>query len=187
MEEKPLGESIYDRPPRRSTQDPTPPQAQAEPAPPEDPQGPEPEPQAPPEDEPLPEFDQRHRESLTGLMFLGRLEDEFEWLGHKFVVRTLTTDEHLQAGLIMKPYLGTRAEWRAWQAVQVAAGCVSVDAQPIYVPVTTTQSRGEELRERFNFVIKNWYAPVIDAVYRRIAGLEITSRAVVEQMGKVGG
>lgn len=183
-----MEESLYDTPqqpprsPRSAAQQPEVPEPQ------EEPQEPQEEPQGIPEPDlgELPEFDPQHRQALTGLMFLGRLEDDFEWLGHKFVIRTLTAGEQVEVGMLVKPYLGTRVEWRAYQAAMLGAAVVSVDGEPISVPLV--QNDGvSDTRRKFEYILKNWYSPIIDAVYQRINVLEIQSRAVLDAMGKVGG
>lgn len=143
---------------------------------------PEEEPQASPEPPPLKAFPERHKEALTGLMFLGRLEEEFEWLGHKFVIRTRTAGEQIECGVLIQPTVGTRLEMKAWEASVVAASVVSVDGMPIITPVDL--SRTPTLRERYDYVITNWYPPVIDAVYERAYALEQEMRAVVAAMGE---
>lgn len=181
MTEPSMEESLYGAPPQERLTGPTEPPQQ------EEPEREEPQEEQQRTEEPLPQFNERYKEPLTGLMFLGRLEDEFSWMGHTFTVRTLTQEEHILAGYIIKDYLGTRSEWRAWTAVLVAAGCMTVDGQEWYVPIETTVDRQTLLRQRFQHVIRNWYPPVIDAVHTKIAALELTSRAVIEEMGKVGG
>ena len=40
--------------------------------------------------EPVQKFDERCREPFEGLLFLGALQREFDYIGHKFVIRSLT-------------------------------------------------------------------------------------------------
>lgn len=140
-------------------------------------------PEAAPEQQALPEFPQEHRQALSGLLFLGRLEEEFSWLGHRFVVKTLTTGEHTRVGLLTKPYLGTRSEVRAHRAAIIAAGCVSVDGKPLTVPLGMGQDPLEQLRERMAITL-DWYPPTVDHIHSRIMGLEVTCQTVVDAMGK---
>lgn len=137
-------------------------------------------------DEPLPEFDPRVREDFEGLMYLGKLTHPFDWLGHKFVIRTMTTGEILEAGLIHREYVGTVADVRAYQACVVAACVVSVDDK--HPPYPLTSADGETLlRTRFNYVIDKWFPPTLDKVYNEYLVLEARVEAVIEAMGKAPG
>jgi hypothetical protein len=54
-----------------------------------------------PDDEPtsIEDFPPEIREDVEGLLWLGYLEDSFDFCGHQFVIRTLRGDEELLAGL----------------------------------------------------------------------------------------
>ncbi len=198
LEDKPLEESVYDSPPTGSMKpyDPTAFQSTS--------QGPAPSSTAPgigdtPEEEgaqggkpeaeeqdPLPEFDPRYRDELTGLIFLGALTDEFSWLGHDFKIRTLTTGELAEVALIAKPYAGSEAALKAWQAAIVAACMISVDGKAITVPLTN-EVDDTMVRAKFRYVMDKWFPPVLDVVYQRYVALEYTVRDVLEAMGKASG
>lgn len=135
------------------------------------------------ETQPLPTLDPKFREDFDGLLFLGKLEDEFTWLGHRFVIRTLTTEEILETGLIVKPYRDTMAEVKAYQAAIVAGTVVSVDGRPMPTPLTMSPS-DTPLRNRFEYVRRNWFPPTLDVVYERYLLLEDRARAALEAMGE---
>jgi hypothetical protein len=135
-------------------------------------------------DEPLPEFDPRWREEFSGLLYVGALTETFSWMGHEFVIRTLTTEELFTVALAVKPYEGTQAQARAWQAAVAAACVVSVDDQGL--PVSITRDQGDHA-VRFRYVQTNWHPPVIDAVFSRYWALETRVKQVVEAMGKATG
>lgn len=136
--------------------------------------------------EPLPEFDPRWKDEFRGLVYLGALSDEFDWLGHHFKIRTLTTGELAEVALIAKPYAGSEAALKAWQAAIVAACIVSVDGNPIAVPLTS-EVDDTLVRSKFRFVMEKWFPPILDVVYNRYVGLEYTVREVIEAMGKASG
>src|SRR5215469_14153846 len=75
----------------------------------------------------LPTFDQRYEEPFVGLLYLGALSDEFDWLGHRFVIRTLRDGEKLAIARLIKPYQDTVGTDRAYAAAVVALCTVSVD------------------------------------------------------------
>lgn len=135
-----------------------------------------------PDDEPLPEFDPKVRQDFDGLLFLGKLEDEFYWLGHRFVIRTLVTDEILEVGLLHKQYAETLADVKAYQAAVAAACVVTVDGKPLPQPLSVDPS-DTALRNRFDYVRKSWYPSVLDQVYQRYLMLEGKVDAVIEAMG----
>lgn len=131
----------------------------------------------------LKEFDPRYRQKFDGLTFLGRLEDSFDVYGHWFTIRTLTIDEGLEVGLVIKPWEGTQASMRAYQAAMVSACTVEVDGRPISIPLTNEVS-DSALRNRFNYVRQHWFPPVLDVVYERYLLLEDEVEKVLGAMGE---
>jgi hypothetical protein len=137
---------------------------------------------ADPEDEPepLPEFDPRHREALDGLLFLGKTTKNFRWAGHEFLIKTPTVEDLLEAGQLHKPHVGTISDVKAWQALIAAAIVVSVDRQPVSVPLSEDDSA---LRAKFNTTIK-WYPWTLDAIYDQYLLLDAQVQEVILAMGK---
>lgn len=131
--------------------------------------------------EPLPEFDPQWRDELEGLMFLGKLEKRFHWVGHEFVIRTMTIDETLEVGLLTKQYQGTLGDAKSYQAALCAACIVSVDGRPLTVPLTS-EPTDTMLVNKFQYVVKNWFPPVLDAVYEKYLELDATVIQVIQAM-----
>src|SRR5690242_12591575 len=77
------------------------------------------------------------QEPFEGMLFLGRLTQTFTYVGHEFVIRTLTTDEVLEIGLLVKPYNGTLGEVKAYQAATVASCVERLDGRPLPLPITS--------------------------------------------------
>lgn len=138
------------------------------------------------EAEPLPEFDPRVRQDFEGLMYLGALTRQFTWMGHTFVIRTMTVGELLEVGLIHREHQGSVSDVRAYQAAVSAACVVSVDGKHPPYPLTS-ESGDTLLRTRFNYVIGKWFAPTLDKVYNEYLVLEARVEAVLEAMGKASG
>lgn len=134
--------------------------------------------------EPLPEFDPQAREPLEGLLFIGKLTREFNWLGHKFVIRTLRVDEIMEIGLLHREYVGTIGDVPAYRACLVAACIERVDGQPIALGLGPANS---DLEARFMYVRTNWYQITIDTIYEQWLVLEGQSAEVMAAMGKVRG
>lgn len=133
-------------------------------------------------------FDQRYRKDFDGLMYLGSLVHSFEWLGHKFVIRTLTADEYLMVGLLTKDYQGTVGEARAF-AIAMASLCTeSIDGRTLPTPVVATP--GNDMAwavQRFNFVKARWFLYTVDIVYNEYLALEKRAKEVLDAMGEASG
>src|SRR5690606_3529884 len=121
-----------------------------------------------------------------GLLYIGRLTDDFYWLGHHFVIRTLTMGEIIEVGLLHKEYAGSLADVKAYQAAVVAGCVVSVDGKPLPMPLTN-DPQDTELINKFQYVLRSWYPPTLDVVYERYLLLEARANQVIEAMGKAQG
>lgn len=142
--------------------------------------------QAQAEEEPLPEFDPKWRDEFEGLIFIGALTRTFSYLGHQFIIRTLTVDEILEIGLLTKPYRGTLGDTKAYQAAVTAACVVSVDGNNLPIPITNEVS-DTLLLNRFNYVKRHWFPPILDAIYEQYLVLENTVDSVLKSMqGSLG-
>lgn len=142
--------------------------------------------EAPSAQEPLPEFDPKVRQEFEGLLYLGRLTKTFTWMGHSFTIRTLTVGEVLEVGLLHKDYLNTYADVKAYQAAVVAACVMAVDGKPLPMPLTNTPA-DTSLANRFQYVLRSWHPPVLDAIYEEYLVLEARVEEVIMAMGKVPG
>lgn len=126
-------------------------------------------------------FDPRWREPFEGLVYLGHLESEVDFAGHRFVVRTLKTGEKLEALQICRPYEDSISFARAYRAAIAAAGLVSVDGMPIIVP-----HKGISLvRQKYDYITQNWYDIVIEQLYLEIDRLEGQVVKIMEELGVV--
>jgi len=135
------------------------------------------------EDDPLPEFDPKVREDFEGLLYLGRLSRTFTWAGHDFTIRTLSIEETLEVGILSQPYRGTLSELKAYQAALVACCVTAVDGRPMPVPITDSP-RDTSAANRFQYVLRHWLPPVLDAVYEEYLHLEGRVGKVIQAMGK---
>lgn len=135
------------------------------------------------ETEPLTGFDERHKRDFEGLLYIGALEDSFDWLGHDFVIRTLTTGELLRLTQVHAEYVDTIGFDKAYQAAVVAACVVSVDGKPLPEPLERRASDIDVSRSRFKYVL-GWYPQVLDVIYSKYRELEGRVEAVIDQMLK---
>lgn len=135
----------------------------------------------------LPEFDRRYRDDFTGLAFIGALSKEFEWLGHKFVIRTLNNDELLAAALVTKQWSGSIGEPLAYKTAMAALCVVSIDGDDLPLPVGAESGDYAWAFQRFNYAKARWFAFTIDAIHEQYLELEQRTAQVVEAMGKASG
>lgn len=135
---------------------------------------------------PLPEFDPKVRDPFNGLLFLGSLQDKFDWGGHSFTIRTLRSGELADVALAIKKYDGTDGEMKAYQGAVAAASLLDIDGEGFPLP-TPIRSDEKEFDRRFAYIMRNWFPPTLDAIYERYITLELTVREVVEAMGNRSG
>jgi hypothetical protein len=114
--------------------------------------------------DPFSEFDPQVRESVDGLLYLGHLQDAFEFCGHTFEIRTLKTGEELLAGQVSKEYLEIMGSAKAWMAANVGLTLVAVDFDNDFCPSAGPNPLAFA-RARFNYVIQNWYTPTIEFIF----------------------
>lgn len=127
-------------------------------------------------------FDERYKDDFEGLAFLGALEARFSYIGHKFVIRTLTVDELLAAGRIIGEYQDTPAGTRAYATVMVALSVVSVDGKGLPSPIGEGDDAYSWARERFDYVKARWFPFTVDFVYERYLLLEGRTQQVLMEM-----
>lgn len=127
-------------------------------------------------------FPEQYREPLVGLLYLGHLEETFQYAGHTFVMRTLKEAEFLVVANLIKQYEGTVGHKVAYKVAIVAMSLVEVDGQPLY------ESLGNETLElaargKFN-VVKQWFPHVVDYLFERYERLDATVGELIEVLGK---
>jgi hypothetical protein len=115
------------------------------------------------------DFPQESRESVTGLLWLGFLEETVDVFGHEFVVRTLRVGEDLQVGLLTKEYADSLGQEQAIATATVALALKSVDGDPDFCPQVSKSA--DHAKQRFQYVQNNWYMPVIFKVFDAYLGL----------------
>jgi hypothetical protein len=132
----------------------------------------------------LPTFDAKHAEPFKGLLYLGALADNFDWLGHSFDIRTLRDGEKLAVATIIKPYIETMGADRAYANAMVGMCITGVDGDDLPIPIGETKRAHEWGRQRFDYVKDNWYSSTIDVVFNRYLILEDLAMRVLDAMGK---
>lgn len=118
---------------------------------------------------------------VDGLLWLGFLEDSFEFCGHEFVIRTLRLEEEMIAGLAASDYKDTISRAKAWVAAQVGMALVSVDGDEDFCP-PAGPNRKDFARARFQYVSGKWYEPTINYIYAKYVRLLERQEAIMEEM-----
>lgn len=127
-------------------------------------------------------FDARYKDDFEGLAFLGALEARFDYIGHRFHIRTLTTDELLAVARIVKDFEGTIGDTRAYATAVVALATVSVDGIGLPSPYEESSNDYAWAYDRFNYVKAKWFPFTIDYAYERFLLLEGRVRDVLTEM-----
>lgn len=117
---------------------------------------------------------------LKGLLFLGALEETFEYGGHSFHIKTLTEGESLRVGQLIRDYRGTASEPEALRCFTVAACTVDVDGLAVSQPYKEGYDQVFESAKE----VRKWYPAVVRAVYERYRRLEATASEVADSLKK---
>lgn len=131
------------------------------------------------------QFSPKVQEAFEGLLYLGALTRTFEWAGHRFTIRSLTVDEMLSVGQVTQPYANSMGEPRAYSTAMVAACLVTVDGEPLKLPLGPSRGAAA-LQARFEQV-GQWFPHTIDYIFERYLELESKVEEVVKQMGEASG
>jgi hypothetical protein len=123
-------------------------------------------------------FPEEIQYDVEGLTFLGYLQEEIDWCGHTFTLRTLTTADELQAAQISKEYLDSFGQLLAYAAAHVALSLISVDGKEDFV-VALGPSDKSYARQRFNFVTE-WYRPTIEHLFEQYERLKGRQEAAIK-------
>lgn len=116
---------------------------------------------------------------LTTLLELGKLEDTFDLGGRKIALRTLKVGEELEVGLLTKEFQGTSEQLRSEITAVVSASIISVDGMPLVTPLGPGDV---SLRDKFNYVSKNYYWPVIRIIYQKYSELQDRVEEVLKEL-----
>lgn len=128
---------------------------------------------------PFSEFPEQVQNDINSLMWLGYLEDSFEFCGHSFTLATLRGDDELNSGLVVKEYAETFSQARAYAWAKIALALVAVDGDANFCPPIGPDKR-EFARTRFKWVTERWYWPVAEFLYSRYTALELRQIEAIE-------
>jgi len=127
-------------------------------------------------------FDDRVGDDIEGLLYLGHIEQDFNYLGHSFVVRTLRAGERLAALALVKDYEDTLGLDLALQTVMVAASLELVDGRVLSAPLSPVDDKPLLRIKRNMEIIERWYEPVIAAIYDQCSALLLRQRSAIAEL-----
>lgn len=124
-------------------------------------------------------FDERIKDTVDGLIWLGHLEGSFEFCGHHFLMRTLKADEELAASLVAKEYAETIGQGKAWAWANVALALVAIDGDSEFCPPIGPDKLAYA-KARFQYVTSRWYWPTGQYLFKAYEQLYERQRAAIE-------
>lgn len=108
-------------------------------------------------------FAQLSQESGTvfqELSHIGHITHTFQWGKYEFVIRTLTIDEEIAVGQLVKHLDNTIGQDKALIAAIAAACLVSINGQDPFPPSIVADPIAK-LRENYRDISSNWHWPVL--------------------------
>jgi hypothetical protein len=117
------------------------------------------------------ELSQEAQSSVDSLIWLGHIEDTFSFAGHTFTMRTLRGDEELAAGVIVREFIETFGQARAWAWAKIGLSLVAVDGNEAFCP-PIGPDKIAYARARFRWVTEQWYWPLAEVLYSYFVELE---------------
>lgn len=134
--------------------------------------------------DPYTRFPDEIRQDVEGLMWLGYLEDSFEFCGHHFVLRTLRADEELLAAQLSKEYVDSLGQAKAWAWSNICLSLLSVDYDEAFCP-PLGPDKAAFARARFQWVTSRWFWPIGRHLFARYAALYKRMEDAVEAMANL--
>lgn len=128
------------------------------------------------------EFTDEEEVQFLDLLQLGKLEETVDFLGHKFVISTLTMEEEIELGRTLERYQTMPTQTHAFMTCVVAAALREVDGEPLHYPLSKI-SVAEDIRRKFN-VIKKYYPTTIAYIYEQTKLLNEKLNPLWAKLGK---
>lgn len=126
---------------------------------------------------------EEEQQNFENLLTFGKKTALDEVFGHSVYLSTLTVEEELQIGLLVKPYLNTDAYYRAYKTAVVAASVKEIDGQPVYQPMSSHEDSNQIMRKKWDKV-KTYYPIIVDSMYNCVTRLEEELGGLIEKISK---
>ena len=124
--------------------------------------------------DPMALFSDGVRIPVYGLSFIGHIQKDYEFCGHKFALKTLRPAEKAALAVAIDPWKGTLAEGEVWMNAHVALALVSIDDDAAFCP-EAGPSLESHAKARLRYVTNKdngWHAPTLSFLYDRYLELE---------------
>lgn len=126
-------------------------------------------------------LNQKERSTVVELVSLGQLEEDFEFCGHTFGLKTLRADEDLAVGVVLKEFEGSMKEAQAWACAHAAMALTHIDHDDAFCP-PSGPSKVAFAKARMNYLTQGFYFPVIAAIYEKYAELNVRQNETIEKL-----
>jgi len=123
------------------------------------------------------------QQNFESIITFGKKTAVDEVFGHSVFLSTLTVEEELQIGLLVKPYLNTDAYYRAYKTAVVAASVKEIDGQPVYQPMSAHEDSNQIMRKKWD-KIKTFYPIIVDSMYNCVTRLEEELGGLIEKISR---
>lgn len=137
-------------------------------------------------DEEVTELTEEERSLFNNLLTIGKTSKTFDVFGHEVILETMNVREELTVGMHIKKYHGSEAFARAYQAAVLAATVCSIDGDPLYVPLSASESESYIFEKKFNKVLE-FYPIIVSEIYSKYIEVEKEFAGLAEKLGKLGG
>jgi hypothetical protein len=126
---------------------------------------------------------EEEQQNFESIITFGKKTALDEVFGHSVYLSTLTVEEELQVGLLVKPYLNTDAYYRAYKTAVVAASVKEIDGQPLYTAMSPHEDTNQIMRKKWE-KIKTYYPVVVDSMYNCVTRLEEELGGLIEKISR---
>lgn len=126
-------------------------------------------------------LDQNDYEVFEELAHVGYLTHTFTWGTYEFTIRTITIDEEIAIGQLIKHLNGVLGQEKAVIAALVAACLVSVNNKYPF-PQQPTNDPLVQLRENYRYVSESWHWPVLERINKEYVILQKKANEAVKEI-----
>jgi hypothetical protein len=106
------------------------------------------------------QLSQKDSRIFQELTHIGHLTHTFQWANYEFTIKTLTIDEEVAIGQLIKHLDKNVIQEKALVVGIVAASLVSINGKYPF-PETFVEDSVTKLRENYRYISENWHWPVV--------------------------
>lgn len=116
-------------------------------------------------------FTEEESKQFVALINVGKVHRTLDVFGNKVTVATLSTEDELNVGLLVKKFVGAPSYTRAFQTAMVAAAVKEVNGRPLVLNLEVSQDENDLLHKKWN-ILGGYHGMVIDEIYRQFVAFE---------------